>query len=97
MRATHTLRHHQDIQNWVSARKGMPAISRIPTRSGEVQAQLRLKFTGSRAGPNRMSSLDDGLSPVSWSAWFAELDRQNLALQVSDQTDFEFVPRQSLH
>ena len=97
MRATHTLRRHQDIQNWVSAHKGMPAISRVPTRSGELNAQLRLKFAVPATTPSRMPAMDDGLSPVSWSAWFAELDRQNLVLQVNDQTDFEFVPRQSLH
>ena len=97
MRATHTLRRHQDIQNWVSAHRGMPAISRVPTRSGELRAQLRLKFAGSSITPSLTQSMDDGLSPVSWSAWFAEIDRQNLVLQVNDQTDFEFVPRQSLH
>jgi hypothetical protein len=41
-----------------------------------------------------MDSQDDGMSPCSWTAWLAELDRQQLALQV-DMTadDFELVQR----
>ena len=36
------------------------------------------------------------MSPVSWAAWLAELDRQRLALKVSNQKtpDFEFVERE---
>jgi hypothetical protein len=33
---------------------------------------------------------------VSWTAWLAELDRQQLALRVVDE-DFEFVDRKDLN
>jgi hypothetical protein len=46
-----------------------------------------------------MPRVDDGLMPVSWTAWLAELDRRHLALKVSDRQspDFEFVERKDLN
>jgi hypothetical protein len=46
-----------------------------------------------------MPSVDQGATPVSWTAWLAELDRQQLALRVSpdSETDYEFVERKSLN
>lgn len=87
-----TLTHHRDIQTWVSKRRGMPAIARVRDRFGEVRAQLKLSFSQVRQTPH--NGLDDGLSPCSWSAWLAELDRQHLALKVDPAADdFEIVER----
>lgn len=101
MTDTRTLIHHSDIQNWVTARHGMPAIARTPDDSGTIRARLALRFrrppapTG--ATPAAAPQIDDGMSPVSWSAWLAELDRQRLALKVGGQDpDFEFVERDDL-
>lgn len=96
MNSTRTLVQHRDIQNWVTARHGMPAISRVPTTTGQVRARLALSFGKTRNRPTSTPGIDDGMSPVSWSAWLAELDRQRLALKVSTQSkpDFEFVERQ---
>jgi hypothetical protein len=96
MTNSQTLVQHRDIQNWVTARHGMPAISRVPNSSGAMRARLALSFSKARARPMTMPGIDDGMSPVSWSAWLAELDRQHLALKVSNQNspDFEFVERQ---
>ncbi len=96
MSNTQTLIQHRDIQNWVSARHGMPAISRVPNSMGEMRARLALNFGKTRGRPTSMPPIDDGIAPVSWSAWLAELDRQHLALKVSNQKnpDFEFVERQ---
>ena len=44
MSHTQTLIHHRDIQNWVSARHGMPAIARVPNSFGEMRARLALNF-----------------------------------------------------
>jgi hypothetical protein len=77
----------------------MPAIARVPNSMGEMRARLALSFDKARARPmSAPPSMDDGMSPVSWSAWLAELDRQHLALKVSNQKnpDFEFVERQDL-
>jgi hypothetical protein len=95
MKSTQTLTHHRDIQNWVADRKGMPAIRRIPNRFGEMRARLALNFPRPQATPRTTPSLDDGISPCSWSAWLAELDRQHLALKVTDQQQpaFEFIER----
>jgi hypothetical protein len=39
------------------------------------------------------------MSPVSWTAWLAELDRQNLALRVTGekQPSYEFIERRELN
>lgn len=93
---THTLTEHRDIQNWVTARHGQPALRRVPDPSGQVRARLALNFARS-AAPTETPSQDDGMSPCSWTAWLAELDRQHLALRVSDKTAFEFVERRDLN
>lgn len=98
MPQTETLVRHSDIQNWVTARHGMPAIARVPTMSGEMRARLALRFARAKLRPTATPAIDDGVSPVSWKAWLAELDRQNLALKVSsrENPDFEFVERQTV-
>jgi len=96
---TNTLIRHRDIQAWVSARKGHPAIRRVPDRMGTIRPRLTLSFALEQAAPTDTPSQDDGMSPVSWTAWLAELDRQNLALRVSGETQprFEFVERRELN
>lgn len=93
---THTLVEHRDIQNWVTARQGRPALRRVPDPSGRISARLALNFARPQA-PTETPSQDDGMSPCSWTAWLAELDRQHLALRVSDKTAFEFVERRELN
>lgn len=92
MTQMHTLTRHRDIQNWVTDRQGIPAIARVRNRFGEEHAQLRLSFQKLRKA--EPASQDDGMSPCSWTAWLAELDRQQLALQVDPAADdFELVGR----
>lgn len=92
MTQTHTLTRHRDIQNWVSDRHGIPAIARIRNRFGEERAKLTLSFQ--RRSKQQIEGLDDGMSPCSWTAWLAELDRQQLALKVDlTADDFELVER----
>ncbi|MDB5538296.1 MAG: hypothetical protein JWQ89_23 [Devosia sp.] len=93
---THTLIEHRDIQNWVKARMGQPAIRRVPDPTGRIRARLALNFARKEA-PTETPSQDDGMSPCSWTAWLAELDRQNLALRVSDKAAFEFVERRGMN
>ena len=91
---THTLTRHSDIQNWVSARKGQPAIRHVPDALGQTNASLDLAF-GHEQTLEDTPSVDSGMSPCSWTAWLAELDRQRLALKVADGKApiYEFVPR----
>jgi hypothetical protein len=96
MDGTHTLTRHRDIQNWVSDRKGIPAIVRVRDRFGAQRSKLAIRFAqqaAAAAAQAKTESVDDGLSPVAWSAWLAELDRQGLALRVGQQKQFEFVER----
>lgn len=96
---THTLVTHADIQKWVSSRRGLPAIRRVLDATGNVKSKLTLSFGRAHAIFTEAPSLDDGLSPVSWAAWLAELDRQNLALRVTGETQpsYEFVERRELN
>ena len=98
MTHAHTLTRHRDIQAWVSERRGLPAMVHRHTRFGELRARLALKF-GRSARPDGIPGVDQGASPVSWTAWLAELDRQQLALRVTEEgdIDYEFVERKSLN
>lgn len=92
MTQLHTLTRHQDIQNWVTDRQGIPAIAVVRNRFGEERAQLKLSFQ--RRRKQQIESQDDGMSPCSWTAWLAELDRQQLAFKVDlAADDFELVER----
>jgi len=98
MNDVHTLTRHRDIQNWVTDRRGIPAIARVRNRFGEVRSQLRLSFERRQKARAELANQDDGMSPVSWTAWLAELDRQQLALKIDAGHDdgFEFVERRSV-
>ncbi|MNT90524.1 hypothetical protein D3C72_2314380 [compost metagenome] len=73
-------------------RHGIPAIARVRNSFGEEHAQLKLSFQRRRKA--QPESQDDGMSPCSWTAWLAELDRQQLALKVDlAADDFELVDR----
>lgn len=92
MTQLHTLTRHRDIQNWVTDRHGIPAIARVRNQFGEEHAQLKLSFQ--KRAKRQMESQDDGMSPCSWTAWLAELDRQQLALKVDPAADeFELIER----
>jgi hypothetical protein len=71
---------------------------RTHTSFGEFRARLALRF-GRPSLPSSTPTVDQGASPVSWAAWLAELDRQQLALRVSDDgdTEYEFVERKTLN
>ena len=97
MTHAHTLTRHKDIQAWVSDRKGLPAMVRAHNRFGEMRSRLSLRFEA-MGKPQGMPKVDQGATPVSWAAWLAELDRQQLALRVSeDGADYELIERKSLN
>lgn len=96
MQHNHTLTRHRDIQNWVTAHDGRPAVSRIADRFGEMRSKLTIQFNRVRK-PTENPGIDDGVSPISWNAWLAELDRQQLALRVDPATGFELVARKDLN
>lgn len=98
MTHAHTLTRHRDIQAWVSDRHGMPAMVRGHNSFGELRSRLAIRFR-SMGKPEGMPGVDQGATPVSWTAWLAELDRQQLALRVSEngETDYELIERKSLN
>lgn len=92
MTQAHMLTRHRDIQNWVNDRNGTPAIARVRNRFGEERAHLKVRFAKQEEG-----QLDAGMSPCSWTAWLAELDRQQLALRVEPTGDYALVSRQAMN
>jgi len=98
MTHTQTLTRHRDIQAWVAHRKGLPAMIQAPNSFGQMKSRLALRFD-STGKPVGMPAVDQGASPVSWTAWLAELDRQHLALRVSPDgdTQYELIERKSLN
>ncbi len=92
MPQAHMLTRHRDIQNWVADHRGTPAIARIRDGMGREMAQLKLHFDR-----RRDTEFDCGMSPCSWTAWLAELDRQQLALMVEPSGRFELVPRSQMN
>ena len=92
MTEAHVLTRHRDIQDWVSGHRGRPAIARVRDRFGEVHAQLKLRFAAMPEGAE-----DGDLSPCSWTAWLAEMDRQQLALRVEPGGDCALVARQVMN
>jgi hypothetical protein len=92
MTQAHMLTRHRDIQNWVTDRRGKPAIARIRDQFGDTRSHLRLRFAQNEEG-----RVDIGMSPVSWTAWLAELDRQQLALRVEPTGDCTLVSRQVMN
>ncbi len=94
---TRTLTTHSAIRNWVESRKGHPALGLVRDRIGQLRPRLSLNFQHPELS-DVSPSVDDGVSPCSWNAWLAELDRQNLALKVSDTASgVEFVERGAMH
>ncbi len=92
MAQAHMLTRHRDIRNWVLDRKGSPAIARIRNVFGEEHSQLKLRFARDNEGRE-----DAGMSPCSWAAWLAELDRQQLALRVEPTGECDLVSRQNMN
>lgn len=90
-----TLTGHRDIRSWAEARHAQPALALGHSRNGELRRRLALRFAMSAPSPATAAPESEGMAPCSWTAWLAELDRQNLALRVRDVDNdaVEFVAR----
>jgi hypothetical protein len=90
----------EEIRQWAIARSGNPALQDLPA-SGNGPLVLHIVFDQQalNAGENQYNDRPGGLDLVSWEDWFAEFDKQNLALKVDEEapglldSDYEFVPR----
>lgn len=97
------LADHDAIREWAEARGGYPMSMEVPdgTRSRtllEITFGQHMLNADHNEGPDQPTG---GYSLVSWDDWFAEFDRQALAIKVRDEVpgvldnDFEFVARES--
>ncbi|MDB5561889.1 MAG: hypothetical protein JWN11_1307 [Hyphomicrobiales bacterium] len=95
-----TLTKHADIREWAEGRSGFPMMEDVPDGT-EVRSLLEITFGQHALNADRNEGPDrpGGFQLVSWDDWFAEFDRQQLALRVPDEeagrtdNDFEFVTR----
>ena len=88
------------IREWVEARAGNPVLMDMRDGTG-TRTVLQLTFgqdslnADGNEGPDRV----DGFQLVSWEEWFAALEKNGLALEVTDdpaggnEAEFTFVPR----
>ncbi len=94
------LHKHQEIRDWVIARGGSPMLEDLPDGTHE-QVLLQLTFgqhaldADNNEGPDPLG----GFELSSWEDWFAEFDKQGLALKVNDEVPgrldhaYEFIAR----
>ena len=85
MTDTLTLTDHEAIRDWAAARIGSPAIVDISLDPG-TQPMLRIVFDQQayqdQDMPERPVNMG-GVELVEWDEWFAEFDKQKLALIVA--------------
>lgn len=91
------------IRQWTEARGGFPMMMDTPDGTGGSRSLLQLTFgqhllnSDNNEGPDRPVP---GWQLSAWDDWFAEFDRQNLALKVSDdpsggnEQEYLFVSRE---
>jgi hypothetical protein len=94
------LSKHEEIRDWVLARGGAPLVEDVPDgTSDRILLQLTFGQHALNADQNEGPDRIGGFELASWEDWFAEFDRQKLALEVDDETpgrlddSFDFVPR----
>ena len=80
------LHKREEIRDWVLARGGAPMLEDLPDGTHD-QILLQLTFgqhalnADGNEGPDRVV----GFELASWDDWFAEFDKQQLALKVNDE------------
>lgn len=84
MSETARMTDHQEIRDWAAARTARPAITEVPTGTGDTTQALSFVF-----GREGIESTDDNNSDattrreiVEWDAWFAVFERERLLLLV---------------
>lgn len=99
---TRILVDHDDIRTWAAAHAGSPTMCEQPVGTG-TRALLSISFGQRLLNTGESQDIDvlGGWDLVSWEDWFAELDRQNLGIEVNDgpeeplDSNFTFVPREA--
>src|SRR3954464_9971893 len=68
---------HDEIRQWVEARKGKPASIAGTEHSGEDAGLLRIDFPTGASNPP--------LEPISWEAFFEKFDEAKLAMVYQEE------------
>jgi hypothetical protein len=77
MASAEPITDHRRIREWAEARGAQPACVK-GTRGNRDTCLIRLDFPGYGG--------EDTLEPISWDEWFNNLDENNLALLVQEET-----------
>lgn len=91
----------EDIRQWAEARGGNPLLleTQVGTRTRTV-LQIAFGQESLNTGESQGQDRPGGYELVGWDEWIAALERENLALRVSDdpsggrEAEFDFVPRE---
>jgi hypothetical protein len=73
-----TTTDHDEIRQWIEARKGKPATVKDTRTRGDAAGVLRVDFPG--------YGDDDRLEELSWDEFFEKFDESNLAFLYQDET-----------
>jgi len=91
MSESKTTTDHQEIQKWVEARGGQPAVVRGTEDIGESEGLLRISFS---------DESKDNLKAIGWDTFFESFEDKKLAFLYQDKTAdnkesrfFKFVNR----
>ena len=100
MSETKSITDHQAIRDWAAARTARPAITEVPTGTGETTEALALVFGQRGVHDNDENNTDATMrrTMVEWDAWFEVFEREKLALYAphSDTLDdaYQILKRQ---
>jgi hypothetical protein len=91
MSESKTTTDHQEIQNWVEARGGQPAVVKGTEDNEESEGLLRIRFS---------DESKDNLKAIGWDKFFETFEDKKLAILFQDKTAdnkesrfFKFVNR----
>ena len=99
MSETSRMTDHQDIRDWAAARTGRPAITQVPTGTGETTQALSLVFgqQGIHDTDENNTDATELREMVEWDAWFEVFEREELVLLVPNadviDDDYQLLKR----
>ncbi len=99
MSETARMTDHQEIKDWAAARTARPAITQVPTGTGDTTQALALVFGQQGIHDHNENNADatDRREMVEWDAWFEVFEREGLVLLASNadviNDDYQLLKR----
>ena len=97
MAETRDITDHQEIREWAAARQGRPAMNSIPTGgTGPDREVLHLLFGQHTLMESDDDTATESLRLVDWDEWFDIFEREQLALNVPNESGSAITETHSL-